>query len=410
MAADTEAVTLGVRFTPKVDGYVTGVEFRRGTASNTAREVHLWNAAGEQLATATRTTQETGLVQHRFPEPVPVTAGTEYVASYFAPDGRYSSVQRAHRKPQTSGSLTAPVNAGVFVYSPTATYPTQTWEASDYQVSPLFIGSRRMGAAQPSISPLPTRSTTPTSSPTSTPTPTRTATPTPTPSPTTYSCVRTEPQGKCFYPPVPYITGTNGDPYLNQNVWAAADDPTYKQTLYGNSPRDWYVMVNARTGFGGVQAYPNVGWNMTGTVGAMPRTVSSWSVDFPHDAKTVTWAAYDLWFNDWRDEVMIQVDIAANDYYDCTHVASATFAGKPWHLCTFGAQRVWKPGVDDDSIRNEKVGSIEVKEMLVWLEEHGHLPRNSTWTAASFGFEPCDTGGANVRMSVKDFSWVAAPK
>ena len=133
--------------------------------------------------------------------------------------------------------------------------------------------------------------------------------------------------------------------------------------------------------------------------------MSSWSVAFPHDAKTVTWAAYDLWFNDWRDEVMIQVDIAANDYYDCRHVASATFSGRPWHMCSFGAQRVWKPGVDDDSIRNEPIGSIEIKEILVWMEQHGYLPKNSTWTAASFGFEPCDTGGANVRMSVKDFSW-----
>jgi hypothetical protein len=372
------------------------VEFRRDTSSNTAREVHLWNSAGEQLATTTWTTVETGMAQHHFPEPVPVTAGTEYVASYFAPAGHYSSVQEAHRTPQSSGLLTIPVDAGVFTYEDRATYPTQTWQSSDYQVSPLFIRSRSSVTASSSRPPSPSVSRT-TPSPTST-TPTG-----------TYGCVRTDAQGKCFYPEVPYITGTNGDPFINQNVWAAAGDPTYEQSLHARSPRDWYVDVRAKTNFGGVQAFPNVGWNMTGTVGAMPRTMSSWAVDFPHDAKTVTWAAYDLWFNDWRDEVMIQVDIAANDYYDCNHVSSATFGGKPWHLCTFGAQRVWKPGVDDDSLRNEKVGSLEVKEMLVWLEQHGHLPKNSSWTAASFGFEPCDTGAVDVRMRVTDFSWVAAP-
>jgi hypothetical protein len=47
--------------------------------------------------------------------------------------------------------------------------------------------------------------------------------------------------------------------------------------------------------------------------------------------------------------------------------------------------------------------------MLDWLEQHGHLPKNSSWTAASFGFEPCDTGAVDVRMRVTDFSWVAAP-
>lgn len=219
--------------------------------------------------------------------------------------------------------------------------------------------------------------------------------------------MRTDAQGKCFYPAVPYITGAAGDPYLNQNIWAAAGDPTYKQSLYGQSPRDWYVNVNAKTGFGGVQAFPNLGWDMTGTVDAMPQTVTSWSVDLPHDEKTMAWAAYDLWFNDWADEVMIQVDVSANDHYDCETVAAAEFGGRPWHMCSFGAQRVWKPGVDDDSIRNEPVGSIEIKQLLVWMEDHGHLPRSSTWTAGSFGFEPCDTGGMDAQMRVKGFSWLA---
>jgi hypothetical protein len=46
--------------------------------------------------------------------------------------------------------------------------------------------------------------------------------------------------------------------------------------------------------------------------------------------------------------------------------------------------------------------------MLVWMERHGHLPAGSTWTAASFGFEVCDTGGTDAKFSVKDFSWRAA--
>lgn len=222
-----------------------------------------------------------------------------------------------------------------------------------------------------------------------------------------HECVRTDAQGKCFYPAVSYITGTAGDPYLNQNIWAAADDPTYKQSLHARSPRDWYVDVNANTRFGGVQAYPNLGWDMDGPVDTMPQTVTSWSVNFPHDAKTVAWAAYDLWLNDWADEVMIQVDISANDNYACETVASATFGGKPWHMCRFGTERVWKPGVDDNSIRNEPVGSVEIKQFLVWMEDHGQLPRKSTWTAGSFGFEPCDTGGVDAKMQVKGFSWLA---
>lgn len=409
---DTSAVTLGVKFIPSIDGYVTGVEFRRDTMGNLAREVQLWNSTGKQLATSSQTPHGTGLVQQLFGEPVPVKAGAQYVASYFAPAGRYNSVEQARRKPQTSGPLTAPANAGVYDYQTEATYPTQTWESSDYQVTPLFVANLP-GAPRPSSS-TSSRSSSPRlseMSPTSAVAPTTSPTLPPIaempPNPEAYRCVRTDAQGKCFYPAVPYITGTSDNPYLNQNIWAAAGDPTYKQSLFGRSPRDWYVSVNANTRSGGVKAFPNVGWNMAGVVDAMPKTVTSWSVDFPHDGKIIAWAAYDLWLNDWADEVMIQVDISANERYDCQNVASATFGGRPWHMCRFGAERVWKPGMDDGSIRNEPIGFIEVKQFLVWMEDHGHLPRNSTWTAGSFGFEPCDTGGVTAKMKVTDFSWLA---
>jgi hypothetical protein len=215
--------------------------------------------------------------------------------------------------------------------------------------------------------------------------------------------VQTSAQGKCYYSAVPYITGASGDPYINQNIWAS--DGKYQQSLYAASPRDWYITANANTNFGGVLTYPNVGWNMSGTVDSKAVTTSSWSTTMPHNAETAAWAAYDLWFNNWADEVMIQTDVAANSYYNCTAVATATFGGQPWHMCQFGSERVWKPGTDDNHLINRASGTLDIKAMLVWMEQHGYLPASSTWTAGSYGFEVCDTGGLTQKLAVNGFSW-----
>ena len=77
----------------------------------------------------------------------------------------------------------------------------------------------------------------------------------------------------------------------------------------------------------------------------------------------------------------------------------------PWHLCVFGTERVWKPGTDDSHLINQAAGSIDVRAMLVWMEANGYLPAGSTWTAASFGFEICDTRGNTQSFAVNGFTW-----
>lgn len=222
-----------------------------------------------------------------------------------------------------------------------------------------------------------------------------------------YSCVTSvQPHGTCGpYPGYTQVTGTSDAPYVDQNVWGG--NSTYKQTLYANSPGNWYVIANAVNDSGSVLTYPNTGWHSTGKVDSYSTIVSSFSATLPHNAQAIGWAAYDLWFNNWKDEVMIQTDIDANSSYDCTAVATATFGGDPWHLCVFGSERVWKPGTNDQHLNNQASGTINVKAFLVWMENNGYLPAGSTWTGGSFGFEICNTNGTNQKFQVNAFSWKA---
>lgn len=214
-------------------------------------------------------------------------------------------------------------------------------------------------------------------------------------------------RGHCSYPAVPYITGASSDPWVDQNVWSG--NQNYRQTLYSNSPENWYVTANAKTNFGGVLTYPNTGFYMSGTIDSYNSITSSWNVTLPVNQTTAGWAAYDLWFNDWNDEVMIQTDLTvpSNGDYDCTGVATITVSGMPWHMCDFGSERVWKPGTDDNHLANQTSGQVDIGAFLKWMEQNGKLPANSTWTGGSFGFEICDTGGATEQFKVTGFSWTA---
>jgi hypothetical protein len=218
------------------------------------------------------------------------------------------------------------------------------------------------------------------------------------------TCVKTASE-RCDYSTYPAIVGASSDPYVDQNIWSG--DTSYKQTLYARSPGNWYVTANANTHFGSVLTYPNTGFEMTGAIASYSSIESSFSTSIPDNARTAGWAAYDLWFNDWHDEVMIQTDITANSSYDCVPKATVTIDGQPWHLCVFGAERVWKPGTDDHHLVNQASGTIDVQAFLTWLGQHGYLPADSTWDAASYGFEICDTGGTNEVFRVSAFSWIA---
>ena len=90
-SGDTAAVEVGVRFRSDFDGYITGIRFYKSSANTGTHIGHLWSNTGTLLASATFTGETaSGWQQVTFQTAVAVTAGTTYVASYFAPNGHYS--------------------------------------------------------------------------------------------------------------------------------------------------------------------------------------------------------------------------------------------------------------------------------------------------------------------------------
>ena len=139
-SADSDPLELGVRFTPGVDGFVSGVKFYKASANTGTHTGTLWSAGGTALATGTFANETaSGWQTLAFSAPVAVTAGTTYTASYRAPNGHYSADSNFFATPFTSGQLSAPAtNNGVYAYGTGGTAPTATFGATNYWVDPLF--------------------------------------------------------------------------------------------------------------------------------------------------------------------------------------------------------------------------------------------------------------------------------
>jgi hypothetical protein len=142
---DAQAVELGVKFRSKYAGKVTGVRFYKGPQNTGTHVGNLWRTSDRQkLATVTfKNETASGWQTAYFAKPVDVSANTNYVISYFAPKGRYSSDSNYFKSDRTNGPLTAPKSGnGTYAYGSKSSFPNKTYQGSNYWVDVVFSTSR----------------------------------------------------------------------------------------------------------------------------------------------------------------------------------------------------------------------------------------------------------------------------
>ena len=135
-AATTGAasVEVGVKFRSSQSGFIQGVKFFKGSGNTGTHIGRLWTSTGTKLAER----YLRGRIQHRVATglvrtPVAITADTTYVASYYAPNGRYAYTEYAFASAGvTRGPLTALRDGvdggnGVYLYG-TGGFPTNSFQ------------------------------------------------------------------------------------------------------------------------------------------------------------------------------------------------------------------------------------------------------------------------------------------
>ncbi len=144
-SGDPAATELGVQFSSASAGYISGVRFYKASANTGTHIGSLWTATGTLLAQATFSNETvSGWQQVTFSQPVAIAANTTYVAGYHTDTGHYSFDQgyfdnNTYLDPPLSASGGNPASPnGVFTYSPTPTFPSSTFNASNYWVDVVF--------------------------------------------------------------------------------------------------------------------------------------------------------------------------------------------------------------------------------------------------------------------------------
>ncbi|OWV82046.1 Mo-co oxidoreductase dimerization domain protein [Rhizobium sp. R634] len=142
-ANDANSVELGVKFIASANGQITGLTYYKSAQDTGTHVGSLWTASGQLLGQATFINETaSGWQTVSFTQPINVTAGTTYVASYHS-NGFYSATANYFTTDHTSGALTAPASSvsggnGVYAYGTGSLFPTASYNASNYWVDVLY--------------------------------------------------------------------------------------------------------------------------------------------------------------------------------------------------------------------------------------------------------------------------------
>ena len=221
-----------------------------------------------------------------------------------------------------------------------------------------------------------------------------------------------------------FAAGQQSSPDLlgvNQDPWSGGQGP---QVLTANSVQDWSVTAtdtDPSNAPGEVLTYPDASYNYheldTAASGyTVPpaqydlNNITSLTSDFtesmPQISSLNAEAAYDLWLNSWKTEVMVWVDTSpakdrnlADD--GMTKAGTYTYDGQNFALWHSGS------GITGFYVflldHNETSGSVDLKAMLETMVSLGYIPATSPLTQIPFGWEISDTGGKPVTFSLSRF-------
>jgi hypothetical protein len=194
------------------------------------------------------------------------------------------------------------------------------------------------------------------------------------------------------------------------------------------SAAPWRVTATEAAGHTGVQSYPEeqqltnnwcgTGWNCPGThtdtpISRLKRLRSGYAEAFPHNARTIAQAAWDIWTSASHNEVMVWVDNVNRGTGGARIDAHVTIAGQVWTLENYGNEIIWSLGAPGTFAR-QGTGTVHLLALLRYLQKHALpgearpvLPANARIGQIDFGWEICSTGGQAETFTVNRY-WLHA--
>lgn len=141
---DGQPIGLGMKFRTESNGWITALRYYKPAGTPGTRIGSLWTSSGVNLAQQAFTADTaSGWQEIALPAPVPVTANTTYVVSYFSPSGDYVATLNWFTQETGPGPVHGLGNGqdgpnGVYTYAAAPAFPTQSFQASNYFADVVF--------------------------------------------------------------------------------------------------------------------------------------------------------------------------------------------------------------------------------------------------------------------------------
>ena len=122
---------LGTRFTSAVAGQVTAIRFYKAANESGTHTGRIWSASGQQLASVVFSGESASGWQQQALAPLAIAANTEYMVTVNTANAYYVTTDGGLNSQISSGDLKTVVGSNGR-YGLVGTYPTDSWENSNY--------------------------------------------------------------------------------------------------------------------------------------------------------------------------------------------------------------------------------------------------------------------------------------
>ena len=193
-----------------------------------------------------------------------------------------------------------------------------------------------------------------------------------------------------------YGSCTSGSYTIYNDEWGSGHG---SQTLWENSYSNWGV-YSTQPSTSGVKAYANASIPVGTALNSLSSATSSFNVTVPSSGNFES--AYDIWLNSSSYEIMVWTDTVGNVSPAGSSVGNVTLDSNTWTL--YAGSNGSNPVYSFKRTSNESSGSVNILDLLKYLENTKGYFADPTLSTVQFGFEISGTGNVQEDFTTNSYS------
>ena len=193
-----------------------------------------------------------------------------------------------------------------------------------------------------------------------------------------------------------YGSCTSGSYTIYNDEWGSGHG---SQTLWANSYSNWGV-YSTQPSTSGVKAYANASISVGTALNSLSSVSSSFNDTVPSSGNFES--AYDVWLNSSSYEIMIWTDTVGNVSPAGSSIGDLTLDGNTWNV--YVGSNGSNPVYSFWRTSNETSGTVNILDLLKWLENTKGYFSNPTLSTVQYGFEISGTGNTQEDFTINSYS------